>query len=180
MNLAEHSPRSRSRRAFTLTETLIALSISSVIASGITSSYMFIYKSTLGAVNYVDMNNQSRRALETFSRDIRQADQITVAENQYLSVAIPTTSGNRVVVYAYDTDSKRLVRKEGGWSLTLIENVQGSISFGYSDIAGSASSNLDTIKKIQFVAVLGTHNLSVVAKTQKVISAEFIMRNKKT
>ena len=63
---------------------------------------------------------------------------------------------------------------------TLIDNVKGSISFGYSDILGNASTDLDTIKKIQFIAVLEVDDLSVVANTQRVISAEFIMRNKKT
>ena len=46
----------RHKRGFTLTETLIATSIGSVLMSGITSSYIFISKSPLGVSQYVEMN----------------------------------------------------------------------------------------------------------------------------
>ena len=51
---------------FTLTEVVIALSILSVVMSGLTSSYMFIFKSSLGMSQYIEMSTHSQIGLERF------------------------------------------------------------------------------------------------------------------
>ena len=52
---------------------MMAVGLMAIILGSITTSYMFLVKSSIGMGNYVDMNAQSRNGLETFGRDARMA-----------------------------------------------------------------------------------------------------------
>ena len=80
---------------------LIALSISSVVLLGTTSSLSFILKSTLGTAFYVEMNSQTRRGLEVFGRDMRMAKQVYFADEGEIEIGVPGESGERRIHYLY-------------------------------------------------------------------------------
>src|SRR6266404_3790796 len=63
--------------AFTLVEFLIALSISGLLMVAVSSFMLYSGKSFAGISNYVDLEKNSQRALDTLTRDIRQASSLS-------------------------------------------------------------------------------------------------------
>ncbi len=167
----------RKKRGFTLTELLIATSISSVLISGITSSYMFIFKSSLGMSQYIEMNTQSQIGLERFGRDMRMAVDIWSASATNLSLEVQSESGTRTVTYTLDEATKSLVRVEGTWELTVIENIE-SLKISYFNLLGNETINPIEIKKIKIEALM-KKTVFDVENTTDLVSAKFMLRNRK-
>jgi len=69
----------RKRRAFTLVELLVGLSLSVVLLAVIYSTFMVLAKGAVGVGNYSEMSRQSRNALDIFSNDARAANGLIVA-----------------------------------------------------------------------------------------------------
>ncbi len=172
----QQNPRPR-KRGFTLSEVLIAMSISSVFMSGITSSYMFIFKSSLGMSQYMEMNTQSQIGLERFGRDMRMAVDVTTASSTQMTLQVQGESGTRTVEYIYDSSSNSLNRVEGSWTLTVIGNIE-SLSFSYYNLLGNTTTNPVEVKKIKLEALL-EKMVFEVKNTTNIVSAKFMLRNRK-
>ena len=138
---------------------------------------MFIFRSSLGVANYAEMNDQSRRGLERFGRDVRKATDITTADEQRIVLEISTGTVTSEVEYAYDVGSRRLIRTEDGTEATILGNVS-AINLLYYNILVSETSNLIEIKKVQFDAIM-SKDLLQIQNTNHIISARFMIRNKK-
>ena len=167
----------RHKRGFTLTEILIATSIGSVLMSGITSSYIFIFKSSLGVSQYVEMNRQSRLGMDRFGRDMRMAVNVTSASDSQISIEIQEEFGTRSVQYIYDAENKRLLRIEGAWTLTLIRNLE-AFTLSYYNLLGAQTVNPLEIKKVQMEGLMSNTVLEL-ENTANLVSAKFMLRNRK-
>ena len=176
--ITEHSDKSvhHRKRGFTLVELIIAVSISSTLLYGTTSSYIFLLKSSMSIGQYVEQNNQDRLGLELFGRDMRMAENVTTATSSQVIVDIPTETGTRTVEYIYQPGAKRFVRIEGTWEKTIFENV-GALSLSYFNIVGNATTNIAEVKKVQF-EVLKESQVLQIEKTSTLISAKYMMRNR--
>ncbi len=172
----QQKPRSR-KRGFTLAEVLIAVSISSVFMSGITSSYIFIFKSSLGMSQYIEMSTQSQIGLERFGRDMRMAVDVSAATSTAITLEVQGESGTSTVQYIYDSSSKSLNRIDGSWNLTVISNIE-SLSFRYYNLLGNTTTNPVEVKKIQLEALL-EKTVFEVKNTTNIVSAKFMLRNRK-
>ncbi len=176
--LSNKTPGIRRRsRGFTLTEILIATSIGSVIMSGITSSYMFIVKSSMGVSQYVEMNTQSRSGMDRFGREMRMAVDITNATDSQISVEIQDDGGTRTVEYIYDAENKQLVRVEGTWTLVLIDNVE-AFTLRYYNILGNQTVNPLEVKRVQLEALM-SNTVFDIENTSNLVSAKFMLRNRR-
>ena len=107
---ASNNKSIRRKRGFTLSEVIIAASISSVLMSGITSSYMFIFKSSLGASQYVEMSTQSRIGMERFGRDMRMAVDVW----EVFHFALQELGNHGVVASVFEKIEALLHAGEGG------------------------------------------------------------------
>ncbi len=165
------------KRGFTLAEILIATSIGSVLMSGITSSYMFIVKSSMSVSQYVEMNTQSRQGMDRFGREMRMAVDITAATASQISIEIQDDGGTRTVEYIYDATNKQLIRVEGTWTLTLIDSVE-TLSLKYYNLLGNETVNPLEIKKVQIEGRLSNTVLKI-ENTTNLVSAKFMLRNRK-
>ena len=73
MNLISVSTRSPARNAWTLVEVSVAVCLSSVIMAALMQTSLFTSRSFVAMGNYNELDQLSRNALDTMTRDIRQA-----------------------------------------------------------------------------------------------------------
>ncbi|MFZ5494222.1 MAG: PulJ/GspJ family protein [Verrucomicrobiota bacterium] len=177
--------KSRAAQAFTLAEILIGLGISSFILTGVLSTFLFLGRSGANIQNYNDMEAQARNALELFAEDTRQASAITWISNTELYLTVNSVA----IYYYYDSDARAFYRKvtSGGTPRSL---VTGITSFAYTaySITGaslplSTSSELTaagrTTKQLQISLEAARSSQTVARATNTVLSARFILRNKR-
>lgn len=170
-------------RGFTLVELMIGAGLSSFILAGVLSSFLFIGRSGANVQNYNDMESQARKALESFAEDTRQASGIVW--NSAVSVGL--TVNGATVTYAYDSAAKTFSRTAASTTRTLVSGIT-SFNFSAYNISGTALSLASaadltaangTTKQLQISLEAARTSTTVVAATNTVLSARFIMRNKK-
>jgi hypothetical protein len=157
----------------------------------ILTTFLFMGRSGANASNYITMEQEARRGLERFSEDVRMASGIVWTNNTLVTLTIPhaADSGTDSVVYYYDTTTgsstyhcflRRGPDPTTGISTTatLIRNVQ-SFEFARWMIGstGQALNDFGT-KQLQIRLTIRTQSQTVVAATNLVISARYILRNK--
>ncbi|MBP6507309.1 MAG: prepilin-type N-terminal cleavage/methylation domain-containing protein [Opitutaceae bacterium] len=168
------------RKGFTLVEILIGASLSTFILAGVMTSFLFLGRSGANLQNYSDMEAQARRGLEYFAEDVRQASAITW--NSATSVTLIVNSGN--VTYAYNSTTRIFTRN----TVTLISGITpGTFSFKSYNVTGAempltnATELLaagSSTKQLQISLSATRTSTTVVAATNTVLSARFILRNK--
>ena len=107
---------SRRRAAESLPSTVIGMGIASLLFIALASVYLFSTRSFVDLGNYMDLDSRARVALDTMSRDIRQADRLT----SYASNAVTFQSGTNQLTFNYDASGKTLTRQLGGEINTLL------------------------------------------------------------
>ncbi len=168
------------RRGFTLVEVLIGATLSSVILAGVLSTFLFLGRSGANMQSYSDMETEARRGLELFAQDVRQAS--AIVWNSAESVTLNVNSVN--ITYSYD-GAQRIFFRNG---FQLINGVTpGTFAFRAFNVAGGemlvataaqrTAASAGT-KQLQLSLQASRFNTTVVAATNTVLSARFILRNK--
>ncbi len=177
---------------FTIVEVMISAFIGAWILAAVLSTFLFMGRSGANVQNYNDMEQQARNALEYFAEDTRQAS--GVVWNSASSVSL--TVGNNTVTYAFDSSTSRFSRTEvvtltsvTTSSRVLITGISsGTFAFTAYNIAGNIvaidtaanrTAANGTTKQIQLSLECARRNTTVVAATNSVLSARFILRNKR-
>lgn len=191
----DHSARRRATQSgFTLVEVMISAFIGAWILAAVLSTFLFMGRSGANVQNYNDMEQQARSALEYFAEDTRQASGVIWASADANSVSL--TVGTNTVTYTYNPANGKFSRKVvvTATSVTTSDRVlitgitAGKFSFTAYNIAGNtvaidtaANRTLanGTTKQIQLSLECSRQNTTVVAATNSVLSARFILRNKK-
>ncbi|MBI2518714.1 MAG: prepilin-type N-terminal cleavage/methylation domain-containing protein [Opitutae bacterium] len=174
----------RPRGGFTLVEVMISAGLGAILLAGVMSTFLFMGRSGANFQNYSDMESQARKALETFAEDARQADTITWNSN----VSIRLTVNTVVVVYEYDSSTATFYRRVSGSSRALITGITAS-SFAFkaynvngTDLPLTSAAELatatSTTKQLQISLEATRTSQTVVAATNSVLSARYILRNK--
>ncbi|HEX9047346.1 MAG TPA: prepilin-type N-terminal cleavage/methylation domain-containing protein [Verrucomicrobiae bacterium] len=111
----------RRQAGFTLIEVMFSLAIVVVVSVGALSMLVFTSRTFAGIGNYVQINTQSREAMDLMSRDIRQAAALTNATSTSLTF---TNTDGSLLQYQYDPASHVLYYTNGatGQSGTLLKN----------------------------------------------------------
>ena len=172
------SPQRLSQRGFTLVELMIVTGMMSLILLGLAQTYIFIMKSSVSLGNFSDINFQSRRGLERFSRDMRMASDVLVKNLTFMVVEIPNSSGtafNRIE-YDYDKDNGELIRRENGISHVLYDDV-ADCNFLYFEYRGIATTVLAKVKQVQMDMEIVRGN-PFLETTRQVTSARIMMRSR--
>ena len=165
------------RKGFTLVEILIVVTLGSMIMAGVTSSYIFLFKSSIGMGNYVDMNQQSRFAMELFGRDVRNASEVYTMTSSVLSIEVPSTTSSNTVTYAYNAEAKTLTRTVGGVSRSILTDVN-SLIFTYYNLKNVVAAGTVEAKKVQ-IEVEMIRKILTLENTNHVISSRYMMRNRR-
>ena len=184
-------------RGFTLIELMMSMSILMIALASITGTFMVFAKSSVSVGKYVDMSNESRMALEIFSRDIRSAEALQVMSaksadgvvytEQGMVLTFPSYHGDRSVRYWYNSVSNTLFRTEtyvGTSNETeLLSGVRVfKVQFyqtpgdDFSSTSGPLASVDTWAKSLQLDAEL-LRTVMSLDNTDYIISARFMMRN---
>jgi hypothetical protein len=100
----------KGRRAGTaLAEWLMAVGIGGLLLAVIASFSVYTTRFFITLSNYVDLDRQSRLAMDRMGQEIRQAEKVTA----YAADRITVLVGSNQVTYAYLADGKRLTRQAG-------------------------------------------------------------------
>ncbi len=132
----------------------------------------------MGIINYSDMNTESRSGLELFGRDIRSAETIS---SGFSSTGFTVMRGDGTTVsyeYRPDVKNKPLVRSPSDADEAVVMEGVEDLSFLYYNLQGGQASVPLEVKQIQLQLKLVRKTISL-DNTERVVSARFILRNKK-
>jgi prepilin-type N-terminal cleavage/methylation domain-containing protein len=166
--------RRPARSGFTLVELLLTMVVSSMILAGILGTWLFIAKSSVAIAEYSDMNAFGRRGLEYFARDVRMAHAVSNFSSTGLTLDV---DGVGTVRYEFDSVQGVFRRKVGDTESIIFRDVEELRLSRINILRNPAANDLET-KQIQIDALVSTTILSRRI-SQKIISAQYIMRNKK-
>jgi hypothetical protein len=92
----------------TLAEVVVALGVAGLVAAVIASFGVFFARSLATVMNHIEVETQSRLALDTVSREVRRASSVTGIVTNSLTLQV----GPNRVTYAYDSEERTLTRVE--------------------------------------------------------------------
>lgn len=174
--------RPRRRRAFTLVEMLISLTLVMLLTLALLTSYVFIARGERSLVNYGEMNAQARKMLDLLGDDLRMARDVTNFTSTSLSLKLPTsltdTTATQTVTWDYVSASGTVTRTVGATVTTLAKDVN-SFSFYYTNNSNAVTTSLVEVKQVQLAMRMQRLVASAIT-SEYVISAQFTMRSKKT
>ncbi|MBI2812975.1 MAG: hypothetical protein HYX71_01675 [Opitutae bacterium] len=178
------APKPTGEGGFTLVELMIGASLGSFILAGVLSTFLFMGRSGANLQNYNDMESQARKALEYFAEDTRQASGVTWGSD---SNSITLTVNGASVAYVYDPSTRIFYRRDSTVTRSLVTgitsfaftayNINGA-SVAISTAAERTAAN-GTTKQLQLSLEAARNSQTVVAATNTVLSARFVLRNKR-
>jgi len=112
----KHTSTRKQNSAETLVAMIVALGIAGVTLGAVASGYLFTAKSFANLALYVDMDARSRLAIDSMSREIRQAQRVT----SYATNEVALLVGTNQVTFRYIPANRTLVRLAGGSSTRLL------------------------------------------------------------
>lgn len=183
----------RRLRGFTLVEVMISATLASFLLLAVLTSFLFLGRSGANMQNYVDMEAQARRTIETFAEDVRMAKDATWNSSNSLTLTVLTSSGATATrTYTYDPTAKNFSRTAGTTTTILLT---GIVPFAGSEMLFSAyqidttavslATGVDLVnaskltKQVQISLRSIRSTTTVTDATNSVISARFILRNKR-
>jgi prepilin-type N-terminal cleavage/methylation domain-containing protein len=172
----------RRARGFTLVELVMAAGIGSIVLALLSSFILYTGRSFAAMANYVNLDQKSRHALDTMSKEIRQTNRLI--SHTATSLMFEDWDGG-TLTYTYDTSERTLRRSKGGTAdarplLTECDFLQFSIfqrnpvagGYGYYPTASAA-----TCKLVQLSWVCSRTILGLAVNTESVQSAKVVIRN---
>jgi type II secretory pathway component PulJ len=171
--------------AFTLSEVIIGAGLSSFILAGVLSTFLFLGRSGANVQNYNDMEAQARQALEIFAQDTRQASAINWASNLDTSLTVDGI----VIRYYYDNTARTFYRRNTntGQTRALVTGITQFEFRAYGitgavlplSSAGELASASKSTKQLQISLESARSTKTVATASNTVLSARFILRNKR-
>jgi type II secretory pathway component PulJ len=126
------------RRGFTLVESVVAGGISVIVSAGLMGFFLLTAQSFSAIGNYATLDAKDRNALDTMSRDIRQANGCSTnafsSTNLTLLMADPTTGQPYTINYNYAAASEQVTRTYADTNTcqtTILLNNCSSFAFSY-------------------------------------------------
>lgn len=115
-------------KGFTLLETMIALTISSIIVTSVIMVYANVYLSYAKNNQKIEVQENLRFALNKMASEIRQAKKINSVTAT--TIEYSPAAGNLVYGYRYDSAGMEIEENKSGVLLPLASNIS-SINFHY-------------------------------------------------
>ena len=171
----------KSRSGFTLTETLIAAGLGSIVLAGVAALTFYSSRSFAAIANYVDLDYRSRITLDKMSQQIRQANRLTASTST--SLTFEDYDGG-TLTYNYDANAKTLTRTKNGLTdskplLTECDFLQFLI-FQRNPIGGTydqfTAASAATCKLVQLKWVCSRKIFGSPVNTESVQSAKIVIR----
>jgi prepilin-type N-terminal cleavage/methylation domain-containing protein len=182
-----HIRNRKSRRGaagFSLVEVMVSTVLAGIVLAGILTVFLFLGRSGANIRNYSDMESQARKGLELFAEDVRQASAIVWTSNTHVTLTVNSAS----VAYVYSSGARTFSRVDAGSNRVLVSGITpGTFTFRSFNVVGAelplvTAADLtaagSSTKQLQISLEASRTNQTVVAATNTVLSARFILRNK--
>ncbi len=192
--------------AFTLVELMCSVALSAIILAAVLTSFLFLARSGANISNYNEMETQARRSLEVFAQDTRQASSITWVSGNQVSLVVNSVA--IVYTYTasnftrFDSSQPTVAGRN---PQVLVSGISAPVArtsdadtactpfFRAYDITGAqikaleyASPSAATLlaagkstKQLQISMAAQRTSQTVTTATNLVLSARFILRNKR-
>lgn len=189
------SSKAKRTAGFTLTELIVASSISLIVLTGVLTTVLMTIRTGIRISNYSSMETETRKAFEQLGIDARMANNFqshftgNVITAFTLTIPSNDLTSQRQVTYGYDTSTsgnRKLYYVPGSspsattGRVTLINYVTdlSFLRYNISDALIPASTTSDAgVKHIQISVSVTRSSSSVAAATQVIRSSAFTIRN---
>lgn len=193
MNLKLTSTRSAKRKSqsgLTLVEIMVAMAIGCVILAVIATLTLWSGRSFAAMANYADLDNASRNALDTLTREIRQVQRVnTYTTNASLKEIAFIDSDGQPLYLRYNIDAQNLTMVKGGESQTLLRDCvllnfnlyqRNNVSNTFNQYLVSSGTNTSiTCKVIQIDWICSRKLLpTTLINSESVQTAKIVIRDK--
>src|SRR5262245_35243373 len=167
--------------AMTLLELMLATAIGSLMALGLAQLSVYSGRSFAAMANYVSLDQTSRNALDTMSKQIRQANKLI--ESTATSLTFEDSDGG-TLVFKYEKEGRQLIRSKNGVAdakalLTECDYLKFSI-FQRNPVGGSydvyPTASATTCKLVQLTWACSREIFGLKVNTGGVQSAKIVIR----
>jgi Tfp pilus assembly protein PilW len=126
------SPTKRRRGAggsggFTVMELLVGIGLGGIIVAAVAALSLYSGQNFAVLANYTDMDSVGINAMDTVSRDIRQANGLLAYSPSAITLRTDVTNQN--LVYTYSSTNRNLTRKLGANAATTVLSECDSLTF---------------------------------------------------
>ncbi|TMQ00465.1 MAG: prepilin-type N-terminal cleavage/methylation domain-containing protein [Verrucomicrobia bacterium] len=165
-------------RGMTLVEVLMAVGVSGLVFAAVATQMFSSGRSFAALANYVALDSSSRNALDTMTKEIRQADRLT----DYKPTRLQFDTINGALTYEFEPSTRTLKRTQAGQTmmlLTEVDSLQFSM-FQRNPVGGSVDQYSTTdpslCKVVQISWSCSRQILGKKATTESVQSAKVVIR----
>jgi Tfp pilus assembly protein PilW len=174
----------------TLVELQIASAIAVILFAAVMALAFYTARSFAAFTNYVDLDVNSRNALDLMSSEIRQADLLTAATSTSLTFQTSDidTGTKHTLKYVYDPDRKELTRTFDGGDSTVLLTECSFLNFGTfqrnttpvldNAFVPVSTSQPNLCKTVQLSWICSRKILGKSVNTESVQSAKVVIRKK--
>ncbi|HUL51994.1 MAG TPA: prepilin-type N-terminal cleavage/methylation domain-containing protein [Opitutaceae bacterium] len=180
-------------RGFTLTELMVAATLSGLVVAGVLTTALQLMRSGVRITQYAEMSTQIRRGLEQLGHDLKIASAVKWNSASDLTLTLPTTGGSTTqVTYAWTSTTQALFQVPGADSTVTAGRVylvrgipagaggSAGVTFARYDRDGNAATTDLATKRVQVILNVARTTARSAAATDTAVSALFILRNKPT
>jgi hypothetical protein len=107
-------PAGQHRSAWTLVEMMMAVGVFSISSVALATIFLFCIRSFAAMTNYAVLDQYNRQAMDTLTREIRQAEKVLDYSSNATSRSLTILSGDGAnVTYTFDSTKQQLTRNDG-------------------------------------------------------------------
>jgi len=163
---------------------MIAAFIAAIVLTAVLTTALFIGRSAMNIRNYTDMESQARKMLEYFAEDTRQASSVTWNTSNSLTLVVNTSN----ITYAYNPTTLTLTRTLTGSPNVTVTNINTFQFIAYTingtqitdfSTAAARTTAANGTKQVQISLAASRNRQTLTNTTSTVLSARYILRNKK-
>jgi Tfp pilus assembly protein PilW len=171
----------RRQAGLSLVELMVATLVGAIVLGALSMLTFYSGRSFAAIANYIDLDNQSRNALDLMTKEIRQANRLLSLTNNTLTIEDSTKNP---IAYTYSPGARTLTRSTNGVAdpkplLAQCDAMQFGI-FQRNPVAGSydqyAVAVAGTCKLVQLYWVCSRSTIGKVLNTESVQSAKIVIR----
>lgn len=167
------------RRGMTLVELMVALLAASIIMAALLATTAFVSRSFIALGNYTDLDNASQIALDTMSRDIRNAKSLVWCQTNY--IILQKLDGS-LCRYTWDPSTSLFTRSDSTGTKVLLKNCDILTFYMYqrnptNDFQFVAAPTANEAKLIDVSWRCSRSILGAIINSESVQTAKIVIRN---
>ncbi len=175
------------RAGMTLAEMMVGMGVGALMLTVVAQLYIYGLRSFTSLGNYADLDGRSRMALDTMSREIREASAVLSLQTNAPLTTLTLTNAMKgtLLKYTWDSSNGSLITEQTGqptrtnlvgcdiWNVNLFQRTPGLNGTFYP------TSNPDLCKLVNMSWKCSRTVLGSKLNTETVLTAQVVLRNKR-